>query len=475
MSLILGSLTLDINPYISTTYDYISTDNGKIIGSSKKITLNGTVQESGGAPALLDKTSEFRSWYADNDNRMLTGVIIEGITYSYLTIESLSIDPKELVNTISYTIVLVAQETQTLLPSISGILISDNIISASISESLNIEAAAENTLFIGEDSIQTINNSVQWSAKFSIRCRRDLTNTSIKKAEDVIKRILFNTPQRAQFNAYKAWIPYLQSRKITEKPSSGSVDLEISVLLVPPTVSEILAQASISTTRDYNYLDLSHSKTMTVALDGLVSVTWADIASISNSCSYSKFTNAKAAADIIKEKYKGDGDVPGSDNEYFAQLECAITCTPIPVTLCYRPKTLTIAQSKVDGKVDLTMEWASSSENCNGSGITIEVDIATTFLDKAIAVHDGMFTMPHSIIQNMNCSKAITKTCTITASSMFKCVNNATRSEARTVASGYNSGYFAGLAGGTWSLIKWSENQTNTSHTITKEFIKSCP
>ena len=470
MSLILGSLTLDINPYISTTYDYISTDNGKIIGSSKKITLNGTIQESGGPPALLDKTSEFRSWYADNDNRMLTGVIIEGITYSYLTIESLSIDPKELVNTISYTIVLVAQETQTLLPSISisGILITDNIISASISESLNIEAAAENTLFIGEDSIQTINNSVQWSAKFSIRCRRDLTNTSIKKAEDVIKRILFNTPQRAQFNAYKAWIPYLQSRKITEKPSSGSVDLEISVLLVPPTVSEILAQASISTTRDYNYLDLSHSKTMTVALDGLVSVTWADIASISNSCSYSKFTNAKAAADIIKTKYKGDGDVPGSDNEYFAQLECTLSCAPIPVTLCYRPKTLAIAQSKVDGKVDLTMEWASSSDNCNGSGITIEVDIATTFLDKAIAVHDGMFTMPHSIIQNMNCSKAITKTCTITASSMFKCVNNATRSAARAVA-------LPSFGAGTWSLIKWSENQTNTSHTITKEFIKSCP
>ena len=474
MSLTLGSLTLDINPYISTTYDYVATDNGKIIGSSKKMTLNGTIQESGGPTALLNKISEFRSWYANNNNRMLEGVIIEGVTYSYLTIESFSIDPKELVNTISYTIVLVAQETKALLPSISGILITDNVISASISESLNIEAAAESTYFAAKGGLLTINNSVQWSAKFSIRCKRDLNNTSIKKAEDVIKRILFSTPQRVQFNAYKEWIPYLQSRKITEKPSSGSVDLEISVLLVPPQISQILAQASISASRDYNYLDLSHSKTMTVSLDGLVSVSWSDIASISNSCSYSKFANAKAAADLIKAQYNGQGDVPGGSNS-FDQLDCTLPCAPMSMTLCYRPKTLTIAQSKVDGKVDLTMEWASSSDNCNGSGITIETDITTTTADYVIAVHDGMFTMPHSIIQNMNCSKAMTKICTITASSIFKCVNNNTRSAARDVASGYNSSYFTSLVGGTWSLIKWSENQTNTSHTITKEFIKSCP
>lgn len=481
MSLTLGTLTLDINPYINTTYDYVSTDNGKVIGSSKKITLSGTIQESGGPPALLDKISEFRSWYANNNNRILEDVIIGGVTYPYLTIESFSIDPKELVNIISYTIVLVAQETQALLPNILGILVTDNVISASVSESLSIEAAAENTLFIGLDDIQTINNSVQWSAKFSIRCKRDSTNTSIKKAEEVIKRIIFQTPQRAQFIDYDEWIPYLQSRKITEKPSSGSIDLEISVLLVPPEVSasSILAQASISTNRTYNYLDLSYTKTMTVSLEGLVSVSWSDIASISNSCSYSKFTNAKAAADIIKTKYRNQSSMPGEYVAYFSQLDCTSVCAPRYISdelhpVCFRPKSLTVAQSKVDGKVDLTMEWGSSTENCDGNGITIEVDIATTSSDAVIAIHDGMFTMPHSIIQDMNCSKAATKTCTITASSMFKCINNTTRSAARAVAAGYNSDYFNTLEGGIWSLIKWNESQNNTSHTITKDFIQSC-
>lgn len=44
--LTLGTLTLEDDPYVSISYEYSQSSNGRIIGGTKKITLTGSIIEN---------------------------------------------------------------------------------------------------------------------------------------------------------------------------------------------------------------------------------------------------------------------------------------------------------------------------------------------------------------------------------------------------------------------------------------------
>ena len=115
--LTLGSLTLDDNPFVEIGYNYNTTDNGKVIGGTKTLTLTGNIAEATTGD-LLQKSNEIKNWFATTSDRMIKNVTINGQFYHFVIIQSVSINSDDWVSKISYTIVLEARmETTAVLPS----------------------------------------------------------------------------------------------------------------------------------------------------------------------------------------------------------------------------------------------------------------------------------------------------------------------------------------------------------------------
>lgn len=466
--LTLGTLTLTDDPYISIGYNYNTTNNGTVIGGLKSITLSGSIVSS--TPSvLISKAKEINDWFADTTDRTLGSISIRGQSYPYAIIDSVTLNDSDWVNKLGYTIVLrVPIESSAILPSnVFNLSYTDNVKSLEIIESLNIESDKNTTYYITNTGINTINGSVRWDIKINISCFRDNTNSAIVNAENVLRSILITAPNRSEFNEYKTWNMFLQSRSININPSNGSLEFTLSALLTPATL-QYNCLVGFAHTYNHNYTSNTHSRTLNIDIEGLVSIAWSDIINLSSSCFSGKFEAASALASVLASSYR-DPTTHSTVDLILNTIGCPIACDLTDNSLCYSPRNFTMSSSVIDGSCNLSMEWGADNQNCNNNGITTEVSLTSSNTKLALNIFNGWF-LGYPIIQNLNCAYPDQRDYTITAKSRFKCPNSLTRLAAENEANAIISSI-----PNTWYKIKDTRTQDNTSYSIRMSWIQVCP
>lgn len=468
--LTLGSLTLDPSPYVASNYEYSLLNNGRVVGVIKKITLTGSVVKDNLADLLLE-AKKINEWFGLQSNRFLNNITINGQKYNYIIIDGVSIDNSDWVNKFEYTINLTAppESTLTIPSNILNLSFNDHIKSIDIDESLNIEADKQGTYFITANGFETVNGSVKWSSRINVSCRRSSTNSAIKNAENVLRKILITTPDRKEFDEYKTWNKFLQNRSVEMNPSEGSISFNCSLILVPQNITNNCLVTFSDNTR-HDYVQNSHSKSFSMDIEGLIPINWSDIINLSSSCLSGKYEAAYAFGNTVVNGYRNENSFQSLDL-ILQKLNCPIFCNTQNDAFCYAPKNATINHSPIEGKLGLNFEWGSDRDNCNNNGITVEIERTVSSVNQSI-VEFSSWAMPYTIVQNINCNKAITIKYSISAQSRYQCPNSSVREAAiQQISSVYSSL----PAQGQWRLVKDNRSENNTSYTINMEFVQLCP
>ena len=207
--LTLGSLTLDPSPFVSSSYEYKLLNNGRVVGVVKKLTLSGSIIKESASDVLIE-AKKINEWFGLQANRYINNVTINGQVYNFIIIDSVSIDSSDWVNKLTYSIKLTAPPESTLvIPSnVLNLSYNDFIEQIDINETLELESDKQGTYYIAANGFKTVNGTVKWSCKIGVTCRRSSTNSAIKNAENVLRRIILTTPDRKEFDEYKLWNKY---------------------------------------------------------------------------------------------------------------------------------------------------------------------------------------------------------------------------------------------------------------------------
>lgn len=462
--LTLGTLTLDSDPYISQSYEYSQSSNGKIVGGTKKITLTGSIVANS-ASILILKSNEITEWFSQQENRYLSGITIDNQTYEFLYVDNVSIDSDDWVTSVNYTINLVAQiENTYILPSnIVGITNQDYVSSFDITENLELSSDNQNSFYMTSTGLKTIENSVKWNITLSLSCRRTATKTAIQNAHELLTQILISTPDRAEFNEYKSWTLYLQSRSLNTNPVTGSLSFTCRAILFPDTLT-IPAFINIQSSENHNHTNNSHNRNITLNSNGLVPINWSSIVDVSEFCLTSKINNAKTALNTLIDIYDDIAEFPGQSIDP-TNPSCQTDCNVQDTNVCYRPKNITTTHNLTDGRSSATLEWSSENTSCS-NGLSIEIEVTENLTDRSI-VEQSNFTIAKPIIVDLNCNKAQTKQYNINVTSKYSCPQDNLRAEAEAALGGINPG-------NSWYKIRHTTQQNNNSYTISVEYVKGC-
>lgn len=465
--LTIGTLTLDDDPYVSISYQYNQSSNGRVIGGTKKITLTGTIIGNS-ASDLIDKSNEIKNWFSQSSNRYHDSVTINGQIYSFIVIDNISIDSDDWVHSFNYSIDLISQiESSAVLPSnILSLTYSDYLTSLDITETLSIQADKQNTYYLTANGLKTIENSVVWDMKISVTCRRSHTKTAIQNANDLLQNILITIPDRQEFNEYKTWNMYLQNRSLDSNPSNGSLSFSCKIILVPTEVSHP-AFVGIQSTTNHNYINNTHSKNISLTANGLVDIGWSSIVDLPTFCITGKITNAENAINALINFYKDLDNFPGQDIDP-TNPSCDTDCNVIG-TICYLPSNITVNKNSTSGKITANIEWSTDSNSCS-NGLSIEVEETINNIDQSI-VENSNFWITSPIITNLNCNKARLLSYNITVNSKYNC------SQDNVYAAAWDEydQVKANLDLNSWYEIKKTSQQSNNSYSINAEFVEACP
>jgi hypothetical protein len=468
--LTLGSLTLDPSPFVSSSYEYKLLNNGRVVGVVKKLTLSGSIIKESASDVLIE-AKKINEWFGLQANRYINNVTINGQVYNFIIIDSVSIDSSDWVNKLTYSIKLTAPPESTLvIPSnVLNLSYNDFIEQIDINETLELESDKQGTYYIAANGFKTVNGTVKWSCKIGVTCRRSSTNSAIKNAENVLRRIILTTPDRKEFDEYKLWNKFLQTRSINMNASNGSIDFDCSIVMIPDTIINNCL-VSFNESNSHNYVENSHTKSFNMEIEGLVPINWSDIINISSSCLPGKYDAAYQFANSIVGAYRSPDSYQSLDL-ILQKLNCPIFCNTSTDAFCYSPRNSTITHSIIDGSVGLNFEWGSDRNNCNNNGISVEIEETMASYNQSIKEFTS-WAMPYTIIQNLNCTRALIKSFQISAQSSYQCPNSLVRSEATNAASNV---YNLLPSEGEWFLVKHTSSETNTSYTINMDFVRVCP
>lgn len=462
--LVLGTLTLDEDPYVSISYEYSQSSNGRIVGGTKKITLTGSIIED--SPSLLiDKSNEIKDWFAQSSNRYISGVTINNQTYDFVVVDNVSIDSEDWVYVVNYSITLVCQiEPNAVLPSnILNVTYADYLTGFDITETLELSADKQNSYYLTANGLKTIENSLTWNINMSVTCRRSDTNSAMQNAYNLLQQILITTPDRQEFNEYKAWTMYLHSRSLDSNPVAGSLSFSCRATLVPDEIT-IPALINIQSSANHNYISNTHSKNMNLTANGLVPITWTSIIDLSSFCISSKIHNAKSAIATLIDYYKNLDNFAGQDIDP-TNPACSIACSLLSTNCYYKPQNISLNHALTDGRSTATIEWSSDNSSCS-NGLSIETEITENNIDQSI-VEQSNFWVVDPIITNLNCNKARTKSYNINVTSKYSCPQDDVETAA------WNQ-YSAINLGDNWWEIRKTSQQNNNSYSISVDYIEAC-
>lgn len=466
--LTIGTLTLDDDPYVNVSYQYTQASNGRVIGGTKKITLTGTIIANN-ASDLIDESNTIKDWFAQSDNRYISSVTINNQLYSFIIVENVTIDSEDWVSSINYTIELIAQiEASAVLPSnILNLTYADHLTGLDITESMSFQADKQNTYYLTAGGFKSIEDSITWEMKMSVTCRRSALKTPIQNAYDILSNILISTPDRTEFNEYKDWNMYLQTRSLETNPVNGSLSFSCKITLIPDDIVHP-AFINISSSTNHNYISNNHSRNVSLTSTGLIPIQWTSIIDLSEFCVSGKLANAQNAINILINWYRDLVNFPGTDIDP-ANPSCNIDCNLTSNNICYIPKTITVTKNATDGKISANIEWATDSDSCS-NGLSIEVEKTENNIDQTI-VENSNFWIVRPIVTNLNCNKARIWSYNISVSSKYSCPQENLITSALVE---YNT-IRNSLDPNVWFEIRKISQQNNNSYTLTVDYVEACP
>lgn len=461
---------IELNPYISISYEYNQASNGQILGGQKKISLTESiVADTSGS--LLTIAKSITDFFAQTGDRYLTNITIDGTTYDYVIVDNVSVTSEDWVNYLDYTIDLIVplSDASSLPSNALSVEYNDFITSLSITESMEIQSDKHNTYYLSGNNIETIGSSLTWNIKIDLTCRRTLTDSAIKNAHNALNKILITIPDRQEFNEYKTWTMYLQNRTLDTNPVNGSLSFSCKAFLVPSSIP-YSALLDMQISQNHNYATNSHNLSMNLKCTGLAEISWVNIIDTGTTYTLNKIQNAKNLLDALLAFYKNSNN---TSSEFFDLIlsvqSCAQTyCNLINNTLCYSPKSINTTKNITEGIMSASIEWTSDINACD-NGISIEIEKTIQEYNQSI-VENSNFWIVEPIITNINCSSAYIESYSIRVSSKYNCLNDDLRTKAwnayALILPEYNPDY--------WVLTKKNLQQTNNNCTLSLDFVQKC-
>jgi hypothetical protein len=487
MSMTIGGFTLDDNTYAPTaniSNEYFRTESGEIIGGHVIATITGTVSVADEGQALTGSIV-MKNLKNIRDLGKKTQCVAVSIPNfkpygGKAKITSVSIDQgpdPTWVNQGAYTIE-VRGLMETIPPNSFGILAEDGVKELSRQESIEI----------GEDSHGYIYDSgsgaskafVKFANSLSLNCEPYCSNVD---PISVLRKIIKTGPTKAIFNTYNSWQKYLQSRSLSIS-TDGAISFSCDMILTPPG-----SNAGALVDLDFGYNKVYDSKDITYTTSGrvigLASVSWGDIATMSDTCGASKFANAQGVYASIHGKYSNlnnwagqtleleeKPNCPKEDDENVGRCEGAEEEENDEDSDYIKPSTSSVAASRTSGEISFNFEWSTTKgengETCTKNGIQKEITVDITEPQENYVEH--ILPGYGTLIQNIKCKSAkrisITVATTDPASSCsgkkIECEND----------DGFKVVEEEYLGGDRWLKIGHSKTKTSNSLTEKRDYIK---
>ena len=503
--IIVNGQNLGTSPVINLEDEFFRTADGEIIGGVQKISINGSVVGIDGT-TVMGLLKSIRELGSNATCINITTDLYNGLAKVENVTISQGPDPTW-INQGEFSIELTAPMT-TIPANRFNFVAGDNVREFSQSESLSLGDESHGYVFSlekkeGGEPIQLSKTFVRWSTKMSIRCEPFCSSTGTDGI-DLLKKLLYAGPTNS-LGGYNStdWTKYLGSRNL-DINSDGSISFSASVILVnnkacepKPNSTLVSAFVDISfATSDTYSTPKSETHTISGNIQGLSSISWTDLITLSDVCSSTKLTNAittfNLLSPILKEYEKAflPNYLPLT---LMLQPNCP-TLSTVTTQACantvaadilglLRPQSSSVSVNRITGDINFSISWSSANvgDNCVGSdGATENLSINITpaiqqFAQQAIP-RFGTTMQKLGAYKNEKINFTYTKNgaqafglcppppappgCTDAGTSFNDSIKKWMDENAKTK---------------TYLCIAWTKTSTNTSYTENQDFIEICP
>lgn len=497
---IIGGANLGTSPISNVEDEFFRTADGEIIGGVRKISISGSIVGASGVE-IMGKLKAIRELGAKAEC-----INIETTAYTgRARVDNVTIpqgpDPAW-INQGEFSIELTAQMTEIPLNRFK-FTAADNVKEFSQSESLSLGDESHGYAFSLEQDpptgspLKLSKTFVKWSTKMSIKCEpfcnSDSDSGGGRNILEILDSLVYGGPTSDSFNEYKDWTRYLGSRSL-DISSDGVVSFSASIMLVDTECAPLLALVDINfNTSDTYATPKSETHTISGSIQGLSSISWSDLVTLSSVCANNKVGNAIAVfnqmAGIIKLH-----DKTFKPNYLPLQLEEKPNC-PIPsptVAACtntnpdkipglLKPTTSSVSVNRITGDLTFSISWATASEGdtcVDADGATENISVNITPATEQFATH--VIPRYGTIMQRLGSFKSeqVSFTYSKTGPSAFGlCAPDPLPDSCGTTV-GFNDSiknYFNTRIGRRYLRIAYSKTFTNTSYSEQQNYIEFCP
>ena len=494
---IVGGANLGVSPISTMEEEFFRTADGEIIGGVRKISISGSIVGNSGVE-IMGKLKAIRELGA-------TAQCIDITTTAYTgraRIDNVTIpqgpDPAW-INQGEFSIELTAPMT-TIPGNRFNFVASDNVREFSQSESLSLGDESHGYAFTlkergGAADLELSKTFVKWSTKMSIKCEPFCSNNGDRAAMDILETLVYGGPTSDSFKDYKNWTKYLGSRSL-DISSDGVVSFSASIMLVDKDCAPLFAFVDINFTTSDTYADpQSETHTISGNIQGLSTISWTDLVTLSSVCSNNKVGNAIAVFNQMAAIIQKHDDTfmlnylplklvlkPGCPKPSSIATACTNTnAGDIPGLL--KPTTSSVSVNRITGDLNFSISWATANgaDACVGSdGATENLSIVITPATEQFAQHSipryGTMMQRLGSFKNERVSLTYTKE---GDAAFGLCDPPALPAKCTDAGTSFNTGILAWLEENwknkTYLRIGWNKTFTNTSYTENQEYIQTCP
>ena len=494
---------LGTSPVVNLEDEFFRTADGEIIGGLQKISINGSIVGIDGT-IIMDKLKTIR----ELGNHAICINIATDLYTGLAKVENVTIsqgpDPAW-INQGEFSIELTAP-MKTIPVNRFNFVAGDNVREFSQSESLSLGDESHGYVFTlvataPLKSIELSKTFVKWSTKMSIRCE-PFCSSKGTDAIELLQKLLYAGPTTS-LGDYKNWTKYLGGRSL-DISSDGTISFSSSVMLVDnkacdpkPNSTLVSAFVDISFATSDTYSNpKSETHTISGNIQGLSSISWTDLITLSDVCSSTKLTNAittfNLLSPILKEYEKTflPNYLPLT---LILKPNCPVLST-VTTQACantvaadilglLKPQSSSVSVNRITGDINFSISWSSANlgDNCVGSdGATENLSINITpaiqqFAQQAIP-RFGTIMQKLGAYKNEKINFTYTKNgaqafglcpapptpagCTDTSTSFNASIKEWMDENAKTK---------------TYLRVAWTKTSTNTSYTENQDFIEICP
>ena len=511
---IIGGANLGVSPISTVEDEFLRTADGEIIGGVRKISISGSIVGNSGAE-IMGKLKAIRELGAKAD-------CIDIATTAYTgraRIDNVTIpqgpDPSW-INQGEFSIELTAPMT-TIPGNRFNFVASDNVREFSQSESLSLGDESHGYAFTLKDmkggtNLELSKTFVKWNTKMSIKCEPFCSgsNGGERSAMEILESLVLGGPTHGKglgspnsgskdedpYKTYKDWTRYLGSRSL-DISSDGVVSFSASIMLVEPKCAPLLAFVDINfTTSDTYASPKSETHTISGNIQGLSTISWTDLVTLSSVCSDSKVDNAIGVFNQMSRliKLHDDTFLPNylplnlilKDNCPIPSpvtAACNTNTNPNQIPGLLKPTTSSVSVNRITGDLNFSISWATANgaDGCAGSdGATDNLSIVITPATEQFAQHNipryGTMMQRLGSFKNEKVSLTYTKA---GASAFGFCDPAPLPAKCTDAGTSFNTGILAWLEENwknkTYLRIAWTKTFTNTSYTENQEYIQTCP